>query len=173
MTDTQKAPPARMSITALVTGEYVEAEFNPQELEEMLDADWSELPVRGLSHQPMQYQHTTNHAFKFTLALRANVDNQSYFEGIQKARKFLLSCMYSSRATAGTISGGAPGRLLFVWPELISVTCVIKKLKFKHTLFRRKGHPIHSAVDVSISEIRDVRLYAEDVRANGTVRASR
>ena len=47
--------PARMSIANVSSGESIEAQFNPTELEEALEVNWARQTVPGLSHQPLQF----------------------------------------------------------------------------------------------------------------------
>lgn len=169
----QKYKPARMSLTNLATATGIEAQFNPTELEESLAVNWNRLAVLGLSHKPKQYQQTDNHEFEFELAFRAWDDTGNRLDDIALSRRFLLSLCYSSRASAGSgVSGGAPPRVLFVWPKLVSLTATINKIRIKHSAFNKEGDPIHFAAKIELDEIRDARLYSEDVYLNGTIRSS-
>lgn len=161
--------PSRMSLTNVSTTQTVQAQFNPTELKEKLTVNYARLAVLGLSHKPLQYQQTDNHAFDFELALRVYQDGQNQSVTIQMIRRFLLSLCYSRRGAANVV-GGAPPRVLFVWPNLASLTSVVTTLEFTHTLFGLDGTPYHSTVKVGIEEIRDFRLYSEDVLATGTQR---
>lgn len=161
--------PSRMSFTNVSTTESFEAQFNPAELGEKIAVNYARLAVMGLSHEPLQYQRTGNHTFDFELALRVYDDNGNRRVTIVDQRRFLLSLCYPRRGATNVI-GGAPPRVLFVWPNLASLTSVIASLDFKHTLFGRDGTPYHSQVKVGLEEIRDFRLFSEDVRKTGTQR---
>jgi hypothetical protein len=164
----RRAP--RMSIANIATGVVVDAQFNPAEIRESVEAVYAEIAIVGLSHQPQQYQHTSNHKFDFELGFRVYDDEGNKLASNDYARRFLLSMLYSARG-GGDVVGGAPPRALFVWPGWISVTSVIKKLDFTHTFFGvEPGIPYHFGVKINIDEIRDVRLYSEDVLAKGTQR---
>ena len=161
--------PARMSVVNLTTGESIEAQFNPTELEEVLDVNWARQVVPGLSHQPMQYVHTGNE--KLTLELHFDaLDPTTDLAQLLRARRFLLSLCYARRG-AQDLLGGMPPRVLFVWPTLVSLTTVITALSFKHSRFNLEGTPTLLTAKVTLEEIRDVRLVAEDVLANGTQRS--
>jgi len=172
----EKNTPTRMSIVDLSRPASKEnvltAQFNPTELEEALSVNWNKLPVLGLSHMPLQYQQTDNHGFSFELAFRALDDTGNKLDSIAHARRFLLSLCYSQRGTNQSLATGAPPRVLFYWPQLAALTCVIRKLSIKHTQFNRLGAPVVTAVKVTIEEIRDFRLYAGDVLADGTIRST-
>jgi len=174
--DSFKFTPDRMSLMNLNTAVSVEAQFNPTELDEDLEVHWNRLAVLGLSHMPLQYQQTGNQTFSFELAFRAFDDRGNRLGDIHYARRFLLSLCYSSRNSPATIVGGSPPRVLFVWPSslaqgFVSLTCVISKLHGKHTLFNRKGDPVHFGFKVDVEEVRDFRIYSEDVLSMGTARS--
>jgi hypothetical protein len=149
------------------------AQFNPTELEETLSVNWSKLAVLGLSHMPLQYQQTDNHGFSFELMFHALDDSgKPQLFAIARARRFLLALCYSSRNGAQTISTGAPSRALFFWPNLISLTCVLRKVVFKHSTFNQQLDPTVFTAKVTLEEIRDARLYGDDVYASGTIRST-
>jgi hypothetical protein len=161
--------PARMSLANISTGESIDAQFNPTELEEALEVNWARQVVPGLSHQPLQYVHTGNDKFTLELYFDA-LDPTTDLAHIQHARRFLQSLCYARRG-AQSLVGGAPPRVLFVWPTVVSLTTVITALSFKYSRFNLAGTPIQFTTKVTLEEIRDVRLVAEDVLANGTQRS--
>jgi hypothetical protein len=161
--------PARMSIANVSSGESIEAQFNPAELEEALEVNWARQTVPGLSHQPLQFVNTGN--LKFTLELLFEAQNPaSDVDRNLRARRFLHSLCYPRRGAADVVGGGPP-RVLFVWPTFVSLTCMIASLSFKYSRFNLAGTPIHFTARIALEEIRDVRLLSEDVLANGTQRS--
>jgi hypothetical protein len=166
--------PARMSLSNLSTSQSViqtlEAQFNPTQLRETIVVNYARLAVLGLSHKPLQYQNTDNHTFPIELAFRAYDAKGNRLDDNKAARRFLMSLCYPRRGSS-TVTGGAPPRLLFVWPGLMSLVAVITKLEFEHTLFNFLGDPVHSSAKIDLEEIRDVRLFSEDVLAQGTLRS--
>jgi hypothetical protein len=161
--------PARMSIANVSSGESIEAQFNPTELEEALEVNWARQTVPGLSHQPLQFVNTGN--VKFTLELQFEAqDPTTDIDRILGARRFLQSLCYPRRGAADVVGGGPP-RALFVWPTFVSLTCVIASLSFKYSRFNLAGTPIHFTAKVAFEEIRDMRLLSEEVLANGTQRS--
>jgi Contractile injection system tube protein len=161
--------PARMSIANVSSGESVEAQFNPTEFEEALEVNWARQTVPGLSHQPLQFVNTGN--AKFTLELNFEVqDPTTDLEQIHRARRFLQSLCYPRRG-AGDVIGGGPPRVLFIWPNVASLTCVINTLSFKYGRFNLDGTPVQFTAKVTLEEIRDVRLVSEDVLASGSQRS--
>jgi hypothetical protein len=167
--DVAAQTPARMSIANLSTGVSIEAQFNPTELEEALEVNWAHQTVPGLSHQPLQFVHTGNTKFSLELNFEAQ-DPTSNLDQILLARRFLQSLCYPRRGAQDVIGGGPP-RALFVWPSIVSLTCVITALCFRYSRFNLQGTPVQFSVRVSLEEIRDVRLLSEDVFASGTQRS--
>ena len=161
--------PARMSIANTATGDVVEAQFNPAEFEEALEVNWARQTVPGLSHQPLQFVNTGN--VKFTLELHFEVhDPNADIDQIHYARRFLQSLCYPRRGAEDVIGGGPP-RGLFVWPKVVSLTCVVTGLSFKYGRFNLEGTPIQFTAKVTLEEIRDVRLPSEDVLSDGSQRS--
>lgn len=162
-----KASPARMSMARLTApSETLEAQFNPTELEEKISVNYDELAVLGLSHMPLQYSQTGNLVLPFELAFRVFDDRGNRQDDLAYARRFLYSLCFPSR-TAADVTSGAPPRVLFVWPTLLTITAVVTELSWKHTLFNKSGTPIHSAAKITVKQIRDVRMFSEDVLAVG------
>ncbi|MEO7729594.1 MAG: peptidoglycan-binding protein [Kofleriaceae bacterium] len=161
--------PARMSIANVSSGESIEAQFNPTELEEALEVNWARQTVPGLSHQPLQFVNTGNTKFTLELNFEAQ-DTTTDLEQIQRSRRFLLSLCYPRRG-AQDVAGGGPPRVLFVWPTVVSLTCVISSLSFKYSRFNLEGTPVQFTAKLTLEEIRDVRLVSEDVLASGTQRS--
>jgi hypothetical protein len=160
-----------MWLTDLNTTEEREAQYNPSEIEETLSVNYARLAIMGLSHKPMQYQNTDNLSLDFTLVFRAFDDTGNRVNDMKEMKKFLYSLCYSPRS-AGSIIGGAPPRVLFIFPNLASLTCKITQLKYKTLLQALDGSPTMSEAKITIEEIRDTRLFSEDVREYGIQRAS-
>jgi hypothetical protein len=167
--DVAAQKPARMSIANVSTGDSVDAQFNPTELEETLEVNWARLTVPGLSHQPLQFVNTGNTKMSFELHFEAQ-DPTTSLDQLLRDRRFLQSLCYPRRG-ASTVAAGTPPRALFIWPNMVSLTCVVTALSFRYTRFNLEGTPIEFACRVSLEEIRDVRLFSEDVLNDGTQRS--
>ena len=161
--------PPKMYIRDLTTLEKVEAQFNPTTLDETITVEWARLKSPGLSHEKLHYDHTTNHKVKFDLIFDSLEAGE--VTSLDEARKFLLSVCYAAKGAQSVREGEAP-RVLFFWPNFMSLTCVVSSLNFKHTRFNVIGQPTYTTISVMIEEIRDARLFSEDVRQNGTQRTS-
>lgn len=163
----QRAP--RMYLQDLKTLEIMEAQFNPAKLDEVIAVAWNDLVIPGLSHARKQYSHTKNHAITFELIFDSLAAGNVV--DLDDARKFLISICYSKKG-AQNVQDGEATRVLFVWPNLFSLTCVVTNLKMSHTAFNLQGRPIYMTATIAIEEIRDARLFSEDVRNDGTQRTS-
>lgn len=167
-------PQQRMSIANLATAETLVMQYNPESLREEIEAIYAEQTIEGMSHQQQQYTATKNHHFPAIVlsfdSLTKQAGGKSY--DLLKARNFLQAMMYSSRASKD-VASGAPPRALFVWPGFISMRCHIWKLSFDNWRFpKTPGAPSGFRVTVDLKEVRDVRLFMEDVLSYGTLRPS-
>jgi hypothetical protein len=64
-------------------------------------------------------------------------------------------------------STGAPSRILFTWPNWISIVTVMPKLKLSPRRFALNGAPDYSAYAVELESIRSTRLGRDIIRRNG------
>lgn len=160
-----------MSITNLTTGESVGMQYNPTEVEEVLAVTYAKQTVPGMSHKVHQYTNTENLGLTFDLAFDALANPKSFdVFSCGLARSFLHALCYPRRG-ATTVRAGAPDRALFMWPNLYTLTSVIINLRIRHTRFALDGSPTAFVASLTIDEIRDMRLTAEDVEAAyGTIR---
>lgn len=163
------ATPERMSLVNLANGAQLDAQFNPEELQESIGAVYAKQAVLGYSHQVKQFVHTEDLGVTFTLYF-SSFDGPDRHKLNMAARRFLHAACYPRALGAGTLAHAGAPRVLFVWPELVSLTCVVTKVAFTHRRFRRAGAPVVFAAAVSIEEIRDAFIGMEDVFAVGTER---
>lgn len=172
----------KVVIANIRTGEFVEMPFTPPEFSEEISVEYARQKVVGMSHSILQYAGTENHKFgglSFAFvgtplssnrpgAAAGGVNAQ---DAALDTRNFLMSLCYASASAQGIRTGGPP-RVLFAWPSLISMTCVIASLKVTHSKFDTLGKPTVFNAQLDLEEIRDVRLTSEAVRASGTLRSS-
>lgn len=155
-----------VTIGNLATGEFIIAQYSPMKVSEELSSMFEELKVLGLSHQPLQYSGTTNH--KLSLALEFH-GAPSLQQTAAQQRRFLLANHYPARASRDGRSTG-PSGIVVDWPNLFSLVCAQMTTKIEHTVFLPSGAPQRFEATLTFAELRDVRLYAEDVSRIGTVR---
>lgn len=167
MVDADAEPP-RMHLMNLLTLEGFYMQFNPTQIERSVSAEWQAMDVLGLSHQPLQYAKTTNQTVQLELYFRA--DSIAQREGGDEVMKFLESLMYAP-AGATSIGQAAPPRVLVVWPQTLSLTCVVRSVRFRHQRFNVRGQTVEWTASTAFEEIRDVRLTSQQVRNFGSQRA--
>lgn len=159
-----------ISIGNLQTGETKQLAVVPTELTEQVAAEYVRHNVLGLPHRKLHYVGTENHTFENlvffyvseTVEERRRMDDE---------RRFLLSLLYPRESVDGVARGGPP-RLLFLWPGLVSMTCILANVSITHEKFNLIGEPVNSRVTLSFEEIRTTRLTSDDVRQRGTIRGS-
>jgi hypothetical protein len=160
----------RMVLVNMVTGEARTPQFNPAEFEEKLGATYADLQVPGLSHKVKHFINTENTAYSFELFYHClDGSGAAGLKAILDDRKFLHALVHPWRSD-GIKRGGAP-RTLFIWPKLISLTCIVKTLTFKYTMFNQEGSPVAYTAKVELEEIRDVFVGMDDILNLGTQRA--
>lgn len=161
----QRAP--RLSITNLQTGTTLTAQFNPTSLRESIEAKWNNQTPLGLSHEVLHFGNTGNEQFPLELFFRALTPLE--MEAIHRARRFLKSLCYPVGG-AETVAGGAPPRVLVVWPRMITMQCIIRSVGFEHALFNIQGRSRQYVATVQCEEIRDFRITSEEVFEDNQLR---
>ncbi len=170
MAGSAAAKPPRVIIADINSGVGYSMQFMPEEFEEKVTPNYSRHKVLGLSHEILQYAQTGNHTLP-GIEFNFRADRAKELDLIHKWRRFFLSLCYASEG-AETVRDGAPPRVLFSWPKLYSMTCIIADLSIRHKAFDVKGLTKKFTVIVTLEEIRDVRLTREQVFTQGTRRPS-
>ncbi len=158
-----------MTLVNMVTGVARTVQFNPAELEETIGVNYARLVVPGLSHTRKHFVNTDDVKFSFELfshCLDSGDTKLANMLAIREDRRFLYALTHPWRAD-GIKRGGAP-RVLFIWPHLISLTCVVTSLTFKYTLFNKTGAPAAWNARVQLEQIRDEFVGMEDILNEGT-----
>lgn len=173
--------PARGSIVLLdPEGQTADREYffpmNPTELEEAIEVGWNEQRVVGMSHPRLQYTGTGAHKFpavEFYVsahALSQETGKNLSANEVLEFKRFLQS-LTVPRAGAQDVVGGAPPRVLFIWPRVISLVCVVRSVSFRYNRFSAEGTPLVYTARVAFSEIRDARMTHEQILIEGSRRA--
>ncbi len=155
--------PPRMTITRLDDPTIVlEAQYNPEEVKEKVGASWSKQVVPGLSHQVKQFTNTENRRISFTMVFQAIPLGLDGTSRIRQVRRFFLSSVRPRRNVGSIASAGAP-RLLFVWPEYMSLTATLESANMNTKRYNAGGPPIELSVEVELEEIRDTAIFADEI----------
>ena len=157
--------PPRCSLVNVVTGESIECLFNPTQLTEKVQVNWSRLAVPGLSHQVLQFQSTANRSLagvEFYLD-RFFATEQPGEPDIMEFRSFIRALTVPPAGTEGVVDT-APPRTLFIWPEVITVETVVTDVEFQYRQVAIDGRVLVYAATVTFEEILDVRVTSEELR---------
>lgn len=154
---------------------YLEAHFNPAELKESIRVNWKDIVIPGQSHARLHYSHTENDTFKYDLQFDAlsvadgKLRGTAGITGIEFARRFLQSLCYP-RGGAQSVKQGAPPRVLFFWPKLLSLVCVVAEQEWTYQQFASDGSPLRFRCSMTLREVRDIRLTSDQVLRGGSNR---
>ena len=159
----------RMHLVNLATGEDFEVMFNPEQITEEVQVAYARQTIPGLSHQPLQFTNTGNHAVSMDLFATGTTERRIAL--VSDLRQFLLSLTVPP-GNAGTIDDGAPPRVLFLWGLVWSWTAVITSVRIVSSQFTQEGEIRTLVASITLEEIRDVRMTSQDVRITGTRRSS-
>lgn len=157
--------PPRCVIVNVTSGESMECLFNPTQLTEKVQVNWSRLAVPGLSHQVLQFQSTANRSLagvEFYLD-RFFATEQPGEPDIMEFRSFIRALTVPPSGTEGVVDT-APPRTLFIWPEVITVETVVTDVEFQYRQVAIDGRVLVYAATVTFEEILDVRVTSEELR---------
>ena len=156
----------------LKTGERLAFLLNPTEFSEGVQVNYNRLQVPGLSHQVLQYVSTGNVSLPMEFYLdkffAATIETDP---DLLNFKRFLQALTVPVGGEEDVVGGGPP-RVLFVWPGLISLTCVITTLEFKYEQFNRDAEVLVYRARTTFEEIRDARVTSDEIRESGSLRAS-
>jgi len=157
--------PQKMEIANLVTDESRSFMYNPSELQEKVSANYSELVVLGLSHPVQHFTHTSAVTFTFDLFFHSTGKSRDVQQAILRDRLFLKALTHPWRSSS--IARGGPPRVLFLWPNLLSLTCNVRDVAFTYTQFNPKMEPVSFKASLTIAEIRDAFVGMDDILNSG------
>lgn len=161
--------PPKMFVQNLASLEVIEAQFNPTTLERVIAIEWARLTIPGLSHRPLQYNFTDNSKTQIELVYDAQLPGCTVPQ-LRHVANFMESICYTRRG-AQNVAGGQPSRVLFKWPDTLALTCVVTNLRLKYERFNKEATPTYLRLTLALEEIRDTRLFSEDVLASGGQRS--
>ncbi len=142
----------------------MECLFNPTEFSERLGVGWSRSAIPGLTHEPLAYQQTKNRAvagveFFLDRLFRSDENDEN---DITTFRSFLRSLTAPPEASRDAF--GAPPRVLFVWPNTLTVEAVVAAVEFKYKAFAIDGSLLRYTARVDFEEVVEVRVTSEELR---------
>lgn len=160
--------PPRCVLVNVASGESMECLFNPSQLNEKLQVNWNRLVVPGLSHQPLQFQSTSNRQLtgvEFYLD-RFFASEQPAAPDILQFRGFLRALTVPPRGAEG-VAATAPPRALVIWPGVITAECVVASVEFQYQRFGADGSLLVYTATTTFEEILDTRVTSDELRVEG------
>ena len=157
--------PPRCVLVNVTSGESMECLFNPTQLTEKVQVNWSRLAVPGLSHQVLQFQSTSNRQLagvEFYVD-RFFATEQPGESDVLDFRAFIRSLTVPPAGTEGVVDT-APPRTLFIWPEVVTIETVVMDVEFQYRQLGVDGRVLVYAATVTFEEILDVRVTSEERR---------
>lgn len=145
----------------LVTSAIHEPMFNPETLEEVIAVNYTAGQVPGYSQAVEQFLNTDSCKFSFELFYTCVGEGPAGLKRVNDAYLFLKSLTHPHRSES--VKRGGPPRFLFVWPNLITLTCLLKQITFTHTQFNSQGSSIAWKAKIQITEVRDVFVGMDDI----------
>ena len=153
--------PPKVEIINLHDLESFACQINPETLTRVNSAEYQKHNVIGLSHKPLQYTGSDNRTLPgVEFHVDRNIDRAYDVPGFLR---FMASMTLTPRAIGGAPQN-RPARTLFVWPGVVTMECVIRKVVEKMKLFYTDGTLRAATVTVDFEEVRDVRWFADDIR---------
>lgn len=162
--------------------------LNPTRLREVINVEWSRLPVIGLDHEVPHYSRTKSieipmsflfSAFEAGRQLKggaANFDPENelhnltsvipttkIFQQSMDFANFLRSLCFPTR------TGLRPPTVKVIWPNVLSLLSVVSTLSLDYLKTDQSLAPIYYGAEVTFLETRLTRRFSEDVRQNGLV----
>lgn len=151
-----------VSIVNLRTQQSLLAQYNPEGFSERVQALFGEARVVGYSHEPLQYEGTSNlklEGLEFRFDARSPKRGYTRLD-VENARRFFLATQYADQADS--IAKGQPDRMLFVWPKLYTLTCHLILDENMLEEFNTDGSIRRFRARFSLTKIADVRILPTD-----------
>jgi len=92
------------------------------------------------------------------------VGNAADGQDVLRFRTFMRALTVPPAQPAGL---GAPPRVLFVWPQVITIETVLRGLRFDYEQFAQDGSVLVYRATCNFEQILDVRTTSEDLREEG------
>jgi hypothetical protein len=157
--------PPRCVLVNVATAESIECLLNPTELSEKLQVNWNRLVVPGHSHQVLQFQSTSNTVLsgvefyldRFFASAHGNDSVLTEFRGFLRALTVPV-------ARTQSVTETAPPRVLVIWPNVLTVECVVNSVEFQYRQFDVEGRVLVYTATVGFEAVLDVRVTSEALR---------
>ena len=136
------AEPPKASLINLTTGDEFRFQFNPETLEEAVEAKYNRITVNGLSHERLSYKNTGNNVFPIELYMSQLMQDVKAGRGgsrpyvATERKRWLQSLVYPAQDPDYGYVG--PPRVLFIWPRMVRIIGRVTKIHFLHRSFSNR-----------------------------------
>jgi hypothetical protein len=143
--------PPRVTLVNLDTQQRMECLINPETLTEKLSVIYRRLSVPGVGHQMLQYDSTSNRMVpSLDLVLDKRLGRMSAGDpDILAFRDFLRTVARPAQVDLPS----APPTVLFVWPKVLSIECVLSELEFRYQAFGADGDLLMYTATCTLEEV--------------------
>ncbi len=165
--------PERVTITHGDSAEFMTCQFNPDEVKEVLKANYNAIEIAGMPHKELQWVSTDNLRISCELGFDGlSTEGAGRFltsgaVGIEDARRFLHGFFYPPSG-AESIAGGAPSSLLLSWPGLYATECKLVELEITLKRFAWSMAPTLFSAAIKLDVVSVLRRSRDDMLAYGT-----
>jgi len=167
------ADPPKASLVNLATNEEHEFQFNPQIMQETIEAKYNRTLINGLSHERLSYKNTSNNVIPIELYMsqllqdkQTNIANSS--PTILQRKAWLQSLIYPVSNEDFGYTG--PPQVLFIWPKVARLIGKVMRVSFLHREFSNRNlSTIRLVAKLRFEHDISRRLLMEDVQINGSL----
>lgn len=157
-----------MSLGNLDTGESLEAQYNPTEVEIALASVYNRTKVPGGTFEEMQFSNVANPKITFTLTFDGR---SSRAPNLLDVEGFLASLLHPPTDIT-SVTTGAPPLVLFSWPNWIALVARVPQFTQRSSRFASNGRPDFQTYKVELEVHTTRRLGRESIRRSAFRRAS-
>jgi hypothetical protein len=137
-------------------------EWNPAEIDEKVNVNYTRQKIPGLSHSRTQFLNTENREFTFSLTIDGLAHGGA--DVVEKARLFFLSLCFPRASKK--LDGAGPPKVLFMIPGVISSKGFIDDVTIKHVLFYDNMQTRRFEASFKFVEELDRRTTSLEIRRN-------
>lgn len=158
-----------MTIGNTDAGTSITAQYNPTKVAIALATMWTKAAIPGQSYQEQQYSGTGNPTITFELAFDGRSD--SLKKTLKEIENYLFALQYPA-LSPGSVSGGAPPRIIFSWPKWVLLVATMPKFTQTTTRWEPDGTPSYQTYSVELEQRLTRRIGNEEVARNALRRSS-
>lgn len=141
-------------------GIYVEAQYNPKELEIQKQVPWSKVNEANKSNQKSDQGQGIH--LEFTGAEGRSLSLELLFDGAEahgpRSVNVAAQVAKLEKLASVRVAGSKkeelkrPHRCMVVWGEVVKMSCVIESVTTKYTMFDPAGQPLRATCTVKLKE---------------------